>query len=317
MAFNISINSNHYSGNDRFKSSFGNSAGAMSPELANDRFEAASFSKDKKESFLSKHWGKMIIAGAGAALTIFLLAKSRNTSSSGDVKNYIKDNNITFFQEKFKQIFRRNFSKESSEQMLQKYKEIYQIEDKNEFIKKAFKQVKKDYGYETIDLELKIHDSPAQVGTAKASGAYYPDFIFISSNSEKENILGRLAHEFNHIRQDEYVYRLGHDIWVDATMQKAILRTTQLEGASSLSTRRLNELKNEVNRLSGYMKNRFGYWPKLKEGTPEYIQAEKYLEAKKLNSPYVSESYANNLLEQESLSVGNLMKEVAENIKKM
>ncbi|MEI8377948.1 MAG: hypothetical protein WCF95_05360 [bacterium] len=316
MTFNISIDSNNYSRNHRFKNSFGNSVGAMSSQPANDIVEAVSYPKGKKESFLSKHWGKMLIGAGGLAAVILLFGKNRNIWSRG-VKNHIKDNNIGFFQEKFKQIFRRNFSKENSEQMLQKYKEIYQIEDKNEFIVKAFKQVKKDYGYETLDLELKTHDSPAQVGTTKASGAYYPDFIFISSNSEKENILGRLAHEFNHIRQDEYVYRLGHDIWVDATMQKSILRTSELEGTSSLSTRRLNDLKIEVNRLAGYMKNRFGYWPQFKEGTPEYIQAEKYLEEKKLNSPYVTDSYKNNLLEQESVSVGNLMREVAENIKKM
>lgn len=118
--------------------------------------------------------------------------------------------------QKFSTIFRQDISAEESEKMLQQYKKLLKIKDRDTFIQKAFKQVKKDYGYADKDIKLTFNKQD------NGSASYIPQLCIVNINSksievlyntkslninQKIDILESFVHEFQHAKQAEYAFR--------------------------------------------------------------------------------------------------------------
>ena len=56
----------------------------------------------------------------------------------------------------FSEIFRRDVSKEEAQKMVKEYKDVFTTKEKDDFVKKIFEQIKKDYGYQDKKLPLKL-----------------------------------------------------------------------------------------------------------------------------------------------------------------
>ena len=129
----------------------------------------------------------------------------------------------------FSEIFRRDISKEEAQKLAEKYKEIFSIKDKAEFCKKIYEQIKRDYGYENANIPLLFEN----LGGANKNGltvkAHWNPFDanvainteFLKIYGEKlnkkaqQNIMNTLLHEFQHVKQSEYVFRTNADKYLD------------------------------------------------------------------------------------------------------
>lgn len=244
------------------------------------------------------------------------------TSQSEDtvsIKNRLKDKPVSFEknQKKLAEIFgKENLTKEEAEELIQKYKEIYKIEDKNEFAKQAFNQMKKDFGYENTNIELKINNDNIMQNLIKnhgmvAGGFQFLNRITINSKNHKNIILRNLAHEFNHMRQTEYMFRTDKDRYIKCITKLLIEFDPKIKNM-------YNENQEEFNKsIENFLNDMFNSPSKFEKDSPKYIQGQKYFEA---NSTYLNDKknlkdYQNNLLEKESSDIGKLMQEVALYIK--
>ena len=124
----------------------------------------------------------------------------------------------------FSEIFRRDVSKDEAEKLVKKYEELLNIEDTEEFCKKAFEEVKKDYGYENIPITLKINKVKDVNGAGDAGWESERGIININLLTDRlsgkvfeKNRRGRkcelqkIIHEFQHVKQDEIAYRTSRD----------------------------------------------------------------------------------------------------------
>lgn len=132
----------------------------------------------------------------------------------------------------FSEIFRRNVPKEEAENIVNRYKNLLEIENTEEFIKKAFEQTKKDYGYEKNPIKLKINKIKDYAGSGDAgwtgeSGVLSIN-VLVDKNGKVKNInkrgrkcmLQTIMHEFQHVKQDEIAYRTSRDEIVKAILEK-------------------------------------------------------------------------------------------------
>lgn len=266
-------------------------------------------SKADNKSFLQKHWWKMLI-GAGAVAAGIILTK-------GKLWGKEKPASFEKIQQNLAEIFeRKDLTKEEAESLLQKYKEIYNIKDKNEFIQQAFNQVKKDLGYENTPIEVVIRDKIIKEDKGRITlASYNPQNIKIYAKRPKEEILGRLMHEFKHMKQFESMFRGDSkrcaQIFIDFYK---ILKDPSLKKIYDENPKAFEEVVEEL--LAKY----FGHLPKFERNSMEYAQTEKYFEAWKnynKDSKNGYKDYANNLFEQEAKHIGGLMQEVAKYIKNM
>lgn len=133
-------------------------------------------------------------------------------------------------QKDFTEIFRRNISKEEVPNILKNYKEIMKINDEKEFCEKAFEQVKKDYGYEKLNIKPTISDKTDTIfgGQWIVSGEafllYYKNIIEKFGGKfnkfTKAKILDSIFHEFQHVKQTEYCMRTNPQKFFEAIIQE-------------------------------------------------------------------------------------------------
>ncbi len=124
----------------------------------------------------------------------------------------------------FSEIFRRDVSKDEAEKLVKKYEELLNIEDTEEFCKKAFEEVKKDYGYENIPITLKINkvkdvngagdagwDSEIGIININLLTDRFTEKVFEKNRRGRKCELQKIIHEFQHVKQDEIAYRTSRD----------------------------------------------------------------------------------------------------------
>lgn len=121
----------------------------------------------------------------------------------------------------FSEIFRRDVSKEEAQKMVKEYKDVFTTKEKDDFVKKIFEQIKKDYGYQDKKLPLKLENLGGEDKNGRIVYAHWnPFFSNIAMNTEvlknmpqkltKKNqntICDYLIHEFQHVKQSEIAYR--------------------------------------------------------------------------------------------------------------
>lgn len=138
----------------------------------------------------------------------------------------IKRASLKECQKQFSEIFRREVSASETETLVKRYKELYKIDKPDEFIKKAFEQVKKDYGYENAKIDCSIHfyslkslfeqltrnKQLFRVGETRPINLEMCITVLGRKPEQKlksvhkTHILNILFHEFKHLQQYEYCY---------------------------------------------------------------------------------------------------------------
>lgn len=147
-------------------------------------------------------------------------------------------------QKPLSEIFRRDISVNEVKQMQEKYAEIMKINDAEEFTRKAFEQIKKNYGYENADLNLKINykgkrsildDLKSMIKKEKIiAGSHDPINLSTSINlycNKGDNIkycklqvIDTLFHELKHLQQSHICYQGNKQKYFDILHYRNILR---------------------------------------------------------------------------------------------
>lgn len=180
----------------------------------------------KKKTGMSK--GAKVGFGIGVigtlALAIGLLAKGK-TSQAKEVVN-----NVTVKQElqqKFGEIFKKDFSETEIDKLVENYKQIFKIDNVDDFSKRMFEQIKRDSGNESKNIEFVIRK--CKPGMAEGGG-YTPQNRTLFLDIEHENnivnhehkklIFESLIHEFQHVRQYEMAYNADCTRFANAMTKK-------------------------------------------------------------------------------------------------
>ena len=242
----------------------------------------------------------------------------------------------------FSEIFRKEVSADEAQKMVKNYDELLKIKDKDEFCKKAFEQVKKDYGYEKLDLPLIFKNEKTN---AAAAFNHTDGCIYLYNREMKSNkfILENLIHEFKHVQQAEYGYRTSIEKLLDAAHKRngrhviasIIENEEKLAEVAKLNNKTPQEYKEELlkfaknednfidirkNGKEGFDRNKqkevydrlFSSLSPFKLDSENYKQGLKYIDARaKYIPPEIDEVlYKNNLLEKDAYATGDKLKEI-------
>lgn len=150
--------------------------------------------------------GKIEIAIGGgiiAGITALCLLKNKKATPK----------NFQEITQKFNQIYQRDFSKQEISSMINQYKEIFKLDNVDEFSNQLFKQIKKDAGLG--DKDIKFFVNKCEPGTA-STGGFWANAAQIMmdvectnnkiSNENKKSLFETLVHEFSHVHQHEQAY---------------------------------------------------------------------------------------------------------------
>ena len=185
----------------------------------------------------------------------------------------------------FSEIFRRDVSKDEAEKLVKKYEELLNIEDTEEFCKKAFVEVKKDYGYENIPISLKINKVKDVNGAGDAGWDSERGIININLLTDRlsgkvfeKNRRGRkcelqkIIHEFQHVKQDEIAYRTSRDGTAEAIHETRGNMQKVKENIQNL----LNGKKYKLEQMANKMNKSVEELRKILEDTIKNIDDKKY-----------------------------------------
>lgn len=144
------------------------------------------------------------------ALAIGLLAKGKTSQAKEVVNNVSVKQEL---QQKFGEIFKKDFSEAEIDKLVDNYKQIFKIDNVDDFSKKLFEQIKIDSGNESKNIEFVIRK--CKPGMAEGGGFAVSErtlFLDIEHENniinleEKKDIFKSFVHEFQHVRQQEMAY---------------------------------------------------------------------------------------------------------------
>lgn len=200
-----------------------------------------------KEKKLSKK--QKIILGISAAVTLMFGYIIGHKITNNSVNSVVKEN--------LSGIFRRNLTKEETSTIAKRYKELFKIDNCDEFCKKMYEQVKKDYGYEKLNIPLEIVKADnselyLQTGSWSAEKGMLRIIPAKPLNAnlsmkEKKKIFKTYLHEFQHVKQTELAYRADENAYINALKE----HYKKLNSASKV-IERAKELLNNRTKLETY-----------------------------------------------------------------
>ena len=295
-----------------------NYASSVSLETPPDSFESVNgvktLNNKNKEKGLSTGL-KWLLGIAGTAATIYGGVVAHRAFTKPSIEKVAKN---------FSEIFRRDVSQEEAKKLTENYKRIFQIKDTDEFVDKMFKQVKKDFGYENIDIKWrKLTEKEVSEGLC---GGYRPtgigiggkekgnltniDFnniaIEIALNGNKQSLFNTIVHEFNHMKQHEIAYRANKEEFFKAVANS---RIPQRANCDALRTDYIDAIKK-------LYEKEWSKLPQIKVGTSDYDLAMKYIEdLRNYKSSTLSvnfDDYYTQFIEKESRKVGGQTKNIYE-----
>ena len=105
-------------------------------------------------------------------------------------------------QKTFQETFIRNdISREETINLLKEYKEIYKINDKDNFVNAMFENAKKNFGLSHLNFKIEKVDLPKSKIASMA-----PDGTFTVNKNldlDKDKLINIIFHEFRHAKQNE------------------------------------------------------------------------------------------------------------------
>ena len=278
--------------NNRFSPNFrGDGVGVATPQLTvnyttppdtvqisagNKINEASTQEKQKTGMSTGAKWALGILGTAAAAYGCVVGHRMINKPS------------IEKVAKNFSEIFRRDVSKDEAQKMVNNYKELLEIKDKEEFVKRMFDQIKKDYGWEGIDFTYKLNRT-ANIETGKNGNAivggfrplgmvgktlpngdfivdyFTPEIMEIALNRSKKDLFATIIHEFQHCKQHELAYRADKNKFIEAMLRKRL---------SPEMTEEITLFKDAINKYYAPIWDKL---PALAKGSKEYELGLKYI----------------------------------------
>lgn len=185
-------------------------------QAANNSFRGDKSQTDKKSS--QHPFRKLGILFAGALAAIYAIGVGVRLHYKTNIHNLALE---------LSEVFRRDVSESEARQIANKYKDLFKINNAEDFIKKSYEQIKKDYGYEKAEVPLNI----------EYKGKYYflkhpfknvygggfnnsENWIKIAafcneggkiSKAEKSLVFQTLFHELKHMEQSHLCYLKDKD----------------------------------------------------------------------------------------------------------
>lgn len=234
------------------------------------------------------------------------------------IGGYFLHKNMTSPAKKLSKVFRREVTSEEATQLMNRYKEIAKVENKEEYIKQMFNQLKKDYGWEGIDFTYNLNRSAnitgstvggfrplGMAGKALSNGDFVvdhftPEVMEVCLNRSKKDIFVTMVHEFQHCKQHELAYRADKNKFIEAMIKKRL---------SPEMTEEIAMFKDSINKYYAPVWDKL---PALSKGSKEYELGLKYIDNLE---HYVSASenktkYLQQLVEREAYSAEGKARDV-------
>ena len=140
----------------------------------------------------------------GAKLGIGLGILTIGTFIAAIALNKINKVTPTKLQQVFNDVYmREDISLEQAKNIANKFKEIEKIENREDFIKAAFEETKKNFGF--ADKPIKLTFEPAK-GSEYGYCLKDNSAINITDNCPRRSIISCLHHEFRHAKQNELMF---------------------------------------------------------------------------------------------------------------
>lgn len=193
----------------------------------------------------------------------------------------------------FSEIFRRDVSKEEAQKLVERYREIIKISKTDEYLEKLFEMVKKDYGFN--DMELKLIVSKLEDGSFKSfrehsiggSAGILNKEVVIYPLTSGNNLLssaqrtsfGTMFHELHHIRQDLHAYRTNPQKLIDAYCKRLennhpeFIEMLMRENGCS-RTIAVKDMRADIEKTLNEL---FGKYSKFKPNSAEYKKGMDYI----------------------------------------
>lgn len=146
---------------------------------------------------------------------------------------YRKTSALKDAQKVFQDVFMRNdITMAETKHMLQNYKNISKIKDKEEYIRAMFKEAKKNYGFEDADIPLNILEKMERSNGFETMGSAHTALekgVDISLRSKATDFINTIHHELRHVKQhyisacyskDEYFKTAFETIYKDGLLDK-------------------------------------------------------------------------------------------------
>jgi len=183
--------------------------------------------------------------------------------------------------------------------MFERYKDILKIEDKEEFVKALFKEVKSNYGFRNSIIQLEFLPPEEMIGCIGAADNSF-DAVKIRSDLSKEKIFETMHHEFRHHKQNYITFNYSPEKYMHALNKKI---ETMTDGKV------INAWK-DVNKLISWYEERLGEKCSKENVPPRYTlyarqclhALENYIEADK-----DSKEYWNNFNERDARHSASLV----------
>ena len=216
---------------------------------------------------------KWLLGLAGTAATIYGCVVAHRA---------IKKPTIEKVTENLSSIFRRNVTKDEATAIVGKYRDIFKVQNYDEYCTKMFEQVKKDYGYGDINIPLKVIYPTGQqpvngvinCGGWSATGglklyAKAPKDSIITQQ-EKRRIFHTYLHEFQHAKQSEMSYRANPSEYI-----KALKESYNKDNSKEKVIQRAKELLNDEAKLKAFAENNGETIEESRKTMEHIVKAEK------------------------------------------
>ena len=201
-----------------------------------DTVEISRTIPQKKEEMST---GKKLLLGiGGTGLAIYGALVTKRAVSRPSLEALKKD---------FSEIFRREVKIDEIPEMLKKYKELMKIEDPKEYCEKMYKQVKKDYGYENLNLDLALlEETGGQLGGGwhSGQGTFMIFYKNVMKNFDgkfnkitKARFLDIFFHEFQHVKQSEYCMRTNPEKYFEAISKEETITNNYINAIRTILSR--------------------------------------------------------------------------------
>jgi len=113
-------------------------------------------------------------------------------------------------QKTFEDAFMKDFSKEDTINLLNKFKDISKIPDNKEYITELLNLGRKEYGLEHLDIKLKFADLKSDLGEM-VGGINFLLNLYVDKNAKRKDFVNIIFHELKHAKQFEMMYSADSD----------------------------------------------------------------------------------------------------------
>lgn len=186
--------------------------------------------------------------------------------------------------------------------MIQRYKDLEKIEDKEEYINAVFEEAKNNFGFRNSKMRLEIYPPERMKGyLGGADTAFYN--VEIRSDIPREKVIETIHHELRHHKQHYFAYNLSPETYMKAVNKKIEILT---------GGKRKDNWK-DINRFNDWLSENLGERPSKSNVPSQYIPFA--IKCTKAIETYViaqddMQAYWNNFVEKDARSTGKKIAEL-------